>query len=485
MSKRTSLFVFILSLSIVASAQGPLSQRPASESTESTSPEPVITVPSAPQQQSPFMGSVVGQKATSEPLQLTISNAIELGLRNNLGLILSTQGGQAARAARLRTLANLLPNVNSHVTESVEQLNLAAFGFPLQPGQPAIIGPFSVFDARATLSQRLVDLKAMNDLRTSNENLRAAQLSYDDARELVTLVVANEYLLALASQARVGAAQSQLETAQALYTQAVDLKKSGIVAGIDVLRSNVELQSRQQRLIALKNEAEKAKLQLGRVIGLPGAQQIVLADRMPEAPAPPVTMEAAIQRALQQRRDLERARSLVRAAESNKRAQQSQYLPSLRAEGDYGTLGRTPGNSHGTFTAAATLNIPIFQGGRYRADVRAADVQLAQRKAELSDAEARVEDEVRRAFMDVEAATAQVAVAKSAVDLANQQLIQAQDRFKAGVSGSLEVVQSEEAVSEANDNLIGALYQNNVAKATLARAVGSAERSVKEFLGAK
>jgi outer membrane protein TolC len=444
----------------------------------------MANLPSAPQSQSPFSGSVVGQKATGQPLQLTMTDAINLGLRNNLGLILSTQSGQTARAARLASLSNLLPSVNAHVTESVQQINLAAYGFPVPAGVSPVIGPFAIFDARGTLSQKIVDLKAINDLRTSTENVRAANLSYDDARELVTLVVANEYLLGLASQARVQAAQSQLETAQALYNQALDLRKSGVVAGIDVVRSNVELQSRQQRLIALKNESEKQKLELGRVIGLPGAQQIILADPMPEAPAPPVTMDMAIQRAHQQRRDLERARSLVRAAQSNIRAQESQYLPSLRAAGDYGILGRRVNSSHGTFTAAATLDIPIFQQ-RYRADVQEANAQLQQRKAELSDAEARVEDEVRRAYMDVESATAQVAVAKSAVELANQQLAQARDRFKAGVSDSLEVVQSEQAVSEANDNLIGALYQNNVAKATLARAVGSAEKSVKEFLGAK
>jgi outer membrane protein TolC len=467
--------------------------RPPAETVEYAAPssETMNDVPNAPsaprsaQQQSPFFGSVVTQKATAEPLQLTIAEAIDLGLRNNLGLILSAQGGQAARAARLRSLSNLLPNLNLHVTESAQQINLAAYGFPVPAGQPAVIGPFGVFDARGAVTWRVLDFKATNDLNTSTENVRAAQLSYQDARELVTLVVASQYLLALADQARVDAAQAQLDTAQALYNQSVDLKKHGVIPGIDLLRSQVELQSRQQRLIALKNEAEKQKLQLGRAIGLPNAQQIVLTDRMPEAPEPPLTMEVAIQRALQQRRDLGRARSLVRAAESNKRAQESQYLPSLRADSDYGTLGQTLGNSHGTFTAAATLNIPIFQGGRYRADVQQAEVQIQQRKAELSDAEAKIENEVRQAFMDVQSATAQVSVAKSAVDLANQQLTQARDRFAAGVSGSLEVVQSEQAVADANDNLISALYANNVAKATLARAVGSAERSVKEFLGAK
>jgi outer membrane protein TolC len=458
------------------------------QATESTSDSGLSTQPisiASPQQQSPFLGSMTAQQATDQPLRLSISEAIERGLKNNLGLILTHQGGEAARAARLRSLSDLLPKVNGRVAETAQQINLAAFGFPVPAGQSPIIGPFSVFDARATASQRLFDLKSLNDLRASNENVRAANFSYDDARELVTLVVANEYLLALAAQARVDAAQAQLETAETLFKQTQDLKRSGVVAGIDVLRTQVQSQSRRQRLIALKNEAEKAKLQLGRVIGLPSAQQIVLADSMPEAPMPPVTLDEALQLARADRADLKQARSLVRASELRKRAQQSQYIPSARLDGDYGVLGRTPGNSHGTFTAAATLNIPIFNGGRYRADVRQANVELQQRKAQLSDLEARIEHEVRQAFMDVESATAQVAVAKSAVDLAHQQLTQARDRFAAGVAGSLDVVESEQAVTEADENLISALYQSNIAKATLARATGRAEQAVKQFLGAK
>jgi outer membrane protein TolC len=206
---------------------------------------------------------------------------------------------------------------------------------------------------------------------------------------------------------------------------------------------------------------------------------------MPEAPLPPISLDTAIEHAREQRSDLQRAKSLVRAAELNKRAQQAQYLPSLRFDGDYGTLGRAPANSHGTFTVAATLSMPIFTGGRIRSDVLQADVDLERRKSELADAEGRVEADVRRAFMDVESATAQVTVAKSALDLANQQLVQARDRFAAGVAGSLDIVESEQAVTEANENLISALYASNVAKATLARATGRAEELVKDFLGAK
>jgi outer membrane protein TolC len=486
-SKTVRIIPVLFALVCAASAQFGLPSAQQNEPSQSDTSTQQRMTPSvtSPLQESPFMSSVATGKVSAEPVKLTILAAIDLGLKNNLGAILSAQGGAAARAARLNSLSRLLPNVNAKTTESLQQINLAAFGFPVQPGQPTVIGPFSVFDARATASQRIIDLKAMNQLRTSNEELRAAKLSYADARELVTLVVANGYLEALAGQARVEAAQAQLDTATTLFNQTSDLKKNGVAAGIDVLRTQVQMQARQQRLIFLKNEAEKQKLALVRTIGLPTGQRIVLADKMPEAPMPPITLDIAIDRAREQRSDLLRAKSLVKAAESNKRAQESQYLPSLRFDGDYGTLGRTPGNSHGTFTAAATLSMPIFTGGKIRSDVQQADVELQSRKAELADTEGRVEAEVRRAFMDVESATAQVTVAKSALDLAHQQLTQARDRFAAGVAGSLDVVESEQAVTEADENLISALYSSNIAKATLARATGRAEQLVKDFLGAK
>jgi outer membrane protein TolC len=485
LSKTVRLIPIFFAFAIAAAAQFGVPAAQPAESSTTTTQETMTPAVASPLQESPFMSSVAKGTVSAEPFKLTVLSAIDLGLKNNLGLILSTQGGESARAARLNALSRWLPNVNAKTTEQVQQINLAAFGFPLAAGQPAIIGPFSVFDARATASQRILDLRALEQLRTTNEQVHAAKLSYADSRELVTLVVANAYLEALAGQARVEAAQAQLETATALFNQTSDLKKNGVAAGIDVLRTQVQMQARQQRLIFLPNEAEKQKLALVRTIGLPTGQQIVLADKMPEAPMPPITLEDAIAHAREQRSDLLRAKSLVRAAELNKRAQEAQYLPSLRFDGDYGVLGQRPTSSHGTFTAAATLSMPIFTGGRIRSDVLQADVDLERRKAELADTEGRVEADVRRAYMDVGSATAQVTVAKSAVDLANQQLTQARDRFAAGVAGSLDVVESEQVVTEANENLISALYASNVAKATLARATGRAEQLVKDFLGAK
>jgi outer membrane protein TolC len=139
-------------------------------------------------------------------------------------------------------------------------------------------------------------------------------------------------------------------------------------------------------------------------------------------------------------------------------------------------------NSHGTYTAAVSLNIPVFQGGRVRGDVLEADALLEQRRAQLADMRGRIAYEVRTAFLDLGAANEQVQVARSAVDLAQQQLTQARDRFAAGVTNNLEVIQAQEAVAMANENYISSLYAFNAAKAALGRAVGGAEKTIPSFL---
>jgi outer membrane protein TolC len=301
---------------------------------------------------------------------------------------------------------------------------------------------------------------------------------------MVVLVVANLYLLTVSGAARVDAAQAQVETAQALYQQAVDQKSAGVVAGIDVLRAHVELQTRRQRLLAAKNDFEKQKLDLARAIGLPSGQGFTLADTVPYSPAPVVNLEQALTRAYQERRNVQRARALVNSAEAAKKASWAEALPSLRFSGDYGAIGRSFSNSHGTFTASASLRIPIFQGGRVRGDVLEADALLEQRKAELENMRGAVDAEVRKAFLDLMSANEQVEVTREGLELANQTLTQARDRYGAGVVDNIEVVQAQEAVASANESYIASVYAHNIAKASLARAVGVAEKSVREFLGA-
>lgn len=437
--------------------------------------------------QNPLLGGVPSDKPVPGTLSLSLEEAVHRGLRQNLALLLQEQDVRSTQGERLRALSDLLPHLSAYTEESAQQINLAAFGLPVTafPGVKPIVGPFGLFDARANYSQRLFDWKAIQKQRSADESVRAAQYSYRDVRELVVLVVANLYLQSLAGRSRVETARAQFATAKAVYEQTTDLKKAGLAAGIDVLRAQVEMQAQQQRVLAAENELEKEKLALARSIGLAPGQEFELSDAIPYAPAPEVTLEAAEQAAFQQRADYQQAVSLARAAELARKSEAAGHLPSLRFDGDYGTIGLTPGNSHGTFTAAGKLEIPIFQGGRVRGDVVEADATLRQRQAQLGDLRGRIDAEIRTALLDMATTAQQVEVARSSVGLANQQLTEARDRLRTGVADTLEVVQAQESVASANETYISSLYALNLAKTALARAMGQLESGLKGFLEGK
>jgi outer membrane protein TolC len=384
----------------------------------------------------------------------------------------------------LRRLSNLLPQLSAHTSETAQQINLAAFGFPVNliPGIAPIVGPFSIFDARATYSQRLFDWKAIQNTRSADESIKAAQLSYKDTRELVVLVVTELYLQEVLSKSRVDVVRAQLDTANAVYQQTTDLQQAGVAAQIDVLRAQVEMQSQEQRLLSAENDLQKQKLTLARAIGLPVGQPLETTDTIAFAPLPPVTLEQALADAFRNRADYQQAQTLVKSAELARSAAAAGRYPTVRFDGDYGVLGRAPGSSHGTFTAAASLQVPIFQGGRVRADVLENDALVEQRQAQLADLRNQIESEVRTSFLDVNTAARQVQVAQTSISLASQQLQQSRDRLAAGVADTLEVVQAQEAVAGANEAYLSALYAHNLAKASLAKAAGMAEQAVKQYL---
>jgi outer membrane protein TolC len=431
-------------------------------------------------------GSIPSGTATPGTVDLTIEGALDRALRYNLALTEGSENARIQRAARLRALSLLLPNVAAGPSFSVQQVNLAAFGFSGFPGVPSVVGPFNVYDARARASVPVLNLRDLGNYRAAREEAAAAEFAVKDAREQVVVIVTTLYLQGVAGAARVEAQRSQVATADAAYRQASDRKNAGTVPAIDVLRAQVQLQTEQQQLIFYEGEFEKQKLNLARAIGLPPGQTFLLADSAPYSPLPAdATLESTLDRAYRQRADYRSAEALVRAAELSKSAARAGNLPSAGVDANYGVIGKSLDRSHGSFTVAAALSIPIFQGGRVRADVEAADAALRQRRAELDDLRGRIDAEVRTAFVDLTSASRQVEVAVQNVTLARQQLEQAQDRFAAGVTNNLEVVQSQQAVALANENHIAALYAFNAAKAALVRARGDAEQSIKDYVRRK
>jgi len=449
---------------------------------QNSAPVPSISLPGS---QSPFTGSEPEGKASPEVLQLGFQEAIDRGLRNNLGLLLSGDQTITARGERWKELSNLLPNVSARVQEDVQTLSLTALGlksnvFPFPV--PRVIGPFNYFDARASVTQSLFNFHDLEKERSASESLKSAQYNYKDARELVVLAVGNAYLIAIAAAARIETTDAQVKNAQALYNRAVDQQKAGLNPAIDTLRSRVELQTRQQQLIAARNDFDKQKLSLARVIGLPPGQEFTLTEKAPYQALTPLPLEQYLQRAYASRSDYQAAQAQVRAAELSRRSATAGYYPSLDLNANYGDIGVTPAQSNGTWEVNGGLNIPIFAGGKVHSDVLEADAQLKQVRSQLNDLRGRIDYEVRASLLDLSSAAEQVEVARSSVDLAEQTLAQSEDRFTAGVTDNLEVVQAQESVASAHESYIQSLYAHNLAKIELARAIGDAEQGVKRYL---
>ena len=430
-----------------------------------------------------FSGSVPTGQASAEEIALSLSGAIEAGLKNNLGRILAGEQARGAIGAEWQARSELLPNVTTRTSEVTEETNLAAFGFSEFPGIPnTILGPFAVFDTRIYLRQSVFDWSAISKFRAGSENRRSAQSSYQDARDLVVTVVASLYLEALAGQSRIEAAEAEVKTAQALADQAANFKQAGTVPAIEVLRSEVELHARRQRLIFYQNEFEKQKLALARAVGIPLAQRFRLSDTVAYAPLQAMSADEGIERAYHGRRDYQSAVDAMHALEYSKKAAEGERLPSLAINADFGDLGQRIGKSHQTYSTAVSLEIPVFEGGRTHGAIMEADAALERQRAELASLRGRIEYEVRTALLDIKAAGDRVEVSQSAQELAEKQMEEAGDRFAAGVTGNIEVVQAQEALSTARENYISSTHAFNLAKTALIRAMGGAEESYKQIL---
>jgi outer membrane protein TolC len=352
------------------------------------------------------------------------------------------------------------------------------------PGFPTILGPFGFTDVRASLSWSLVDVQSLRNYLAARHNFAAAQLSAEDARDMVVLTVGNAYLLVLADESQVSSVEAQVSTAKVSLDQAVSNHQAGTAPLLDELRSRVDSQTLDQQLIVARNALAKDKLALARTIGLPLAQSYTLIDKVPYAAFDQLDVEATIQQAQANRKDLAAMVEQTKAAEEQRKAATADRLPTLKFDGDYGDIGTTLAHSHGTEDVTGTLSVPVFKEFELRGEADVAKSQLDTQRAELSDKRAQVNADVRDALLDIASTQKQVEVAKSSVDLAGEALSEAQQRYANGVSDNLPVSQAEQSLAQANDQYVTSLYRHNVAKLSLARALGAGQ-SYKNYLGGK
>ena len=409
------------------------------------------------------------------PLKLTLKDAVGLALKQNPQVILAnlqvSQSEQDRRLAR----AGLLPQANGSLSEAVNRINIhAAIGISF-PGLPTHAGPFDVFQAGASFNAPVFDLTLWHNYKSSKLGIETSRAQETSAREESVMLVVSQYLGCQRATADVGAAQSRVELAQAVYDQSADLQKNGVGTGIDTLRANVQLQNEKQRLIVAKTELETSLNGLARLLNVDPHRSLEIADQASFSDTPAVPVDPTLEKAYSTRPELRALKSEQERAALDQRTAADQRLPKVSFSGYWAEQGLTPDTIIPVYQYQGTIMVPIFTGGRIQADRAKAALAIRQLQQQETELRNRIALEVKNAIAQVESARNEVNVANAGIQLANEEVTQARDRFQAGVANNLEVITAQDELARANDNQIGALYRYNQARASLAYAIGQME----------
>ena len=432
----------------------------------------VVRAQSSPQAQA------LPANSPNQVLRLTLDQAVALALKQNptaqIAILTAAQSEQDKDIAR----ADLLPQASARISDEAQKINLRAQfgGVPAFPGLPKTIGPFQLFSAGPSVSAPVFDLTLWRRFQAARNTAGASKANSLATREQVILLVVSQYIGTLRAVANVEASQSRVELAQALYDQAADLQKEGVGTGIDTLRANVELQNEKQRLLEAQNDRETSLYGLSRLLNLDPREKIALADSLSFFETPQPEVEASIEEAMANRQEWKALVSQIKAAENQKKAAQASRLPNVRFDGEFSYVGNSGTTTLPTYTYEASVNLPLFTGGRIRAEVASTDLEIRKLEEQRADLRNQIALDVKTALLNLDSARSEVQVANLGVQLSKEEVDQAGDRFKAGVANNIEVIQAQDSLSRANDNQIAALYRFNQARADLARSIGQMEK---------
>jgi outer membrane protein len=416
--------------------------------------------------------------APTQVLRLTLDQAVGLALKQNptaqIAILQAAQSEQDKNISR----ADLLPQASAKISDEAQKVNLLAqFGGRTPfPGFPKTLGPYQVFSAGPSFGAPVFDLTLWRRYQAARDTLNASKANSLSTREQVILLVVSQYIGTLRAMANVEASQSRVTLAQALYEQAADLQKEGVGTGIDTLRANVELQNEKQRLIQAETDRDSSLFGLSRLLNLDPRQAIELGDSLSFFDTPQPEAEPSMELALAERQEWKALESQIKAAQNQKRASSDSRLPSVRFDGDFAYVGTSGNTALPTYTYQASVNMPLFTGGRIHAEIVRADLEIKKLEQQKDDLRNQIALDVKTALLNLQSARNEVQVANLGVQLSKEEVDQARDRFKAGVANNIEVIQAQDSLARANDNQIVALYRFNQGRADLARSIGQMEK---------
>ncbi len=413
-------------------------------------------------------------------LPLSMKRAVEIALApdGNTRVALAQESIQQAQQRVEQARAAFLPTLDASVSDRRQVTNLRAFGFSFEfPiagfSIPSIVGPYTVFDARATAQQSVLNFADMKRYQATKASLGAVRSESDSTRNSVSDEVARDYLACLRADAVRDTARANVELSESLLQLAQRQRTAGTGTGIEVTRADVQLANDRQRLIRAENDRARAILQLLKTMSLRLDSAVEFTDKLAYRPADVAAAEALIEQARKARPELTTQQRREEAARLSYGAVRSERLPSIGASGDFGTIGPAIVGSHGTYSMGVSLRIPVFDGGRREARREETFSQFKQEQLRTRDLGQQIELQVRQALESLRSAAAEVEAARNGQTLAESELAQARRRYEAGVANSVEVIDAQTRLQRARDNQVIALYDHNVARLDLATATGA------------
>lgn len=423
----------------------------------------------------PILAASIARGQDSSPLRLTLRDAVATALKENPQVQVADLDFAQSQEDKTIARSALLPQAGLEVFDRAVRFNIhAQFGRPF-PGIAQHAGPFQFFQAGPNFSMPLLDLTLWRRWQAAHQGVNASQAQEMTVREQVVLLVVSQYLGELRANAAVSAAQSRVELAQALYDQAQDLQKHGVGTGIDSLRANVELQNEKQRLLEAETQQKVGLYGLARLLNLDPHREIELADTPSFYETPELEASQSLEQAYATRPEMKALVAREHIAELEKRGASESRLPSINFGGFWAEQGLSAPSSIPSYVYQVTVDVPLFTNGRIHAEITKADLEIKKVAQERADLRNQIALEVKTALAQLDSARHEVDVANLGVKLAKEEVLQARDRFQAGVANNIEVISAQDALARANDNQIVALYRYNQSRADVAHATGQME----------
>ena len=406
---------------------------------------------------------------------LTLGDAARIGARQNAQAIQARYRADQANARIRQSRSDLLPSISGYAAENGRSYNSATFGIDFPGFDPAgsVIGPVNIFDVRAKITETFLDFGAIERLKGARTTARAFGATAANEAEISAQNAANAYLRAQRADAQMSARHADSVLADSLVGIANEELRAGVGVALDVTRAQSQFATVRAQLIVARNERDRARLDLLRALGQPLTANVSLADSLNGLVIRDTTIDeaAAIDVALRTRPDLRAADEQIRAAEQQVTAIRAERLPSLSAFGDYGYIGKD--RLLGTYDWGVQVSIPIFDGLRREGRIEEAKAMANEIDVRRRDLRQQAAIEVRGALLDLASARQEADAVREALRLAQQEVSQAQERFRAGVAGNADVITASLSLNSARTQAVDALSSYQSAKVALARAVGS------------